>query len=617
MDNSLTMSYSIRIYATSTSSATCPDNSPATKESNWVVMDGVGTIHPLPTSDYTIWNYTSCNTSFTDTTTDGSGFTVSVQGYSASSMYDRAGNGYIGFGNEIWDAHGSDASYISASCGTGNTNCTWTQNSDTVLSSSGTTAPSYTWTDISGGTTTPTVSQSTTDLTVKTVFGCTGGPTDVSNSSTTPMTTGITFADQRSLGLTYEVTPSNSPKVTGRLASLSLPEGGTITYNLNPNSLSNDGLNCTHQTPNAMTRVTSDGTTKYTLAYSLISGVNYKVTDTVLDNGNNQTVYTFTGLTSTGNQASPVTQAVTEIQRSQGSSTLLTTDLYSYNTAYTTSPSASTISTATVSYPITKLIVYHQINGMSNWSATETHYDTYGNTTYVAKYDFGGSSPVIATTTTYYQAGTSCGALSSGSHINNKPCEVQTSQGGSVVADSKFTFNQYGDLTKTSIWNGSAWIGQTSANTFGNPSRGTPLATFDLNNNETDYTYDQTYGCYGWFPTKIENVATGLYTQATYDCNGHVKLTDVDANGNTTTYGYKNISGVADPYWRVTSVTDPLGNTAWTTLPFRFLAGHREQFLHIQFWQLHQQHRPSQRMDTGGRSILKLRSRPADLATTL
>ena len=80
------------------------------------------------------------------------------------------------------------------------------------------------------------------------------------------------------------------------------------------------------------------------------------------------------------------------------------------------------------------------------------------------------------------------------------------------------------------------------------------------------YAYNGTGGCNGLFPTSITK--GGLTTYSTWNCTGGVKLTDTDASGNTTTYGYKNCSsGTADPFWRVMSVTDPLGNEVCKTYP--------------------------------------------------
>jgi RHS repeat-associated protein len=58
---------------------------------------------------------------------------------------------------------------------------------------------------------------------------------------------------------------------------------------------------------------------------------------------------------------------------------------------------------------------------------------------------------------------------------------------------------------------------------------------------------------------------------STWNGVGGVKVTDVGPNGSTlqtTQYGYVNSSGVADPFWRLMSVTDPTGNnTVWNTYP--------------------------------------------------
>ena len=87
-----------------------------------------------------------------------------------------------------------------------------------------------------------------------------------------------------------------------------------MKFNYNPGGAGSApyNLNCTYLVPNSMTRVTSDGTVTYTLAFSLISGTNYKETNTKVDMGGNKTVYTFTGLTSTGN-SSTWAQVLTEV----------------------------------------------------------------------------------------------------------------------------------------------------------------------------------------------------------------------------------------------------------------------------------------------------------------
>ena len=376
-------------------------------------------------------------------------------------------------------------------------------------------------------------------------------------TSSSPLPTAVSFPDGTSVGITYETTPGFSPKVTGRINQITLREGGTVTYTYGG---SNNGINCTYQTVPVLTRTLGNGdTTTYTLAYSIIgTGPTYRATNTVIDPGGNKTVYTFTGFNSTGVD-SGTSQLLTQVQRYQGTSVLLTTDVYCYDGVTSNCPT-NTMAAG----PTTEVDVYHTISGMSVPSRTQTLFDIYGNVTYLAYYDFGGASPVRATTITYYQSGTPCGALSSGNHINDRACEVSTTQNGSTVADAKYTYDQYGNRTTTSLWTGSTWIGQTTANVYN--ANGTISKSYDVANNETDYAYDSTQysncsSCTNYpFPTKITDHTTTMNSLHTWDGLGGVQTSTTDYNnGNVTTLGYVDSGGGADPFWRARIVTDPTG----------------------------------------------------------
>jgi hypothetical protein len=542
--------------------ALCPDEvSHTTEFSGYYIVVG-GTYHYLPTADFT--DTTGCyQKSITDTVTDNSGYTATFRlNGGATAIYDSAGNS-IGLSG-ITDPNGNSITYSS-------TSNTYTDTLGvTALTTGSGNFPNYTWTDVNSGS--PQVSFTTSSTVhLKSVFGCSG----VSDYDVTGQTlpSAVNFPDGTSLGITYEGTSGYTGDYTGRLNQITLRSGGTVAYTYGGN---NYGLNCTYQTVPTLTRRLGNGdTTTYTLAYSLISGSNYEATNTVVDPGGNKTVYTFTGFSSTGNSPT-YAQVVTEVQRYQGTSTLLTTDVYCYNTVFA-SCSTSSAPTAQVTPPIGRVIVFHQINGMSTWSAQETDFGGYGNVVYSAQYDFGGTSPVRTTTITYGSCSANCNTASPtissiGSNIYNKPGEVVRTQNGSTVAQANYTYDAHGNLLSTSLWSGTAWIGQSSANTFN--TNGTPAKTFDLNNNETDYTYSSSNysdGCNAFyavpFPTSVKNVGTGLTTTAYYDCTGGVKLMDGDANGNITTYGYKTSTGTADPYWRVSSVTDPYSAVAYRTYP--------------------------------------------------
>ena len=549
----------ITSYATPlvSQSATCPGGGSTTKFMNWVVVFVDGTVHPLPPTDYidTYGANLSClNASFTDTTTDGSGYTVNVTHNGPASIYNRSGMSISA--SSVTDSNGNS---ISAS-GSG----TYTLR-DTLGLTAITTyelsapASTYTWTDVNGGS--PEVAATSTGpITLRSAFGC-SGISDY-NQSGAALQSGYTFPDGTSLGLTYETTPGYSPDVTGRIKTITLREGGTVTYTYGG---TNNGINCTYQTVPVLTRTLGNGdVTTYTLAYSIIGGgPGYQATNTVIDPGGNKTVYTFTGFSSTGVNSAD-SQLMTQVQHYQGANTLLTTDVYCYNGL------TSNCATATMAAgPITAVDVYHTLSGMSTSSRTETQYDAYGNVTDYLQFGFGAASPTRQTFIFYGSwNGSTCVPI--GNNINDKPCEryvdYDVNEVAKVVSTTLFTYDSHGNLTSTSFWtgNGSTYIGQTTANAY-NPN-GTPSTTYDVANNRTTYSYNpSSYAHCGSctqypFPTSISK--GGLTISSTWDGYGGVKLTDTDANSNTTTYGYGS-----DPFNRATSIQDPMGNTVHKTYP--------------------------------------------------
>jgi hypothetical protein len=549
----------------------CTGSGTTTKYTGWVVETANYSVHPLSATLYTDVDGAgaSCITGsgFTNQQTiDGSGFTASAaaNGQIASSIYARNGTTFTTL--SITDANSN--SLVNAS----GTSLTDSMGLKIISSGFSTATGPIQWTDVNGGT--PQVSftiPSTTN--VETNFGCSGigeyGP--VTFAADLPTT--ITLADDTTIGLAYEPTPSKTGYVTGRLQKITLPTGGTITYAYTG---THNGIDCTYATPDTMTRTLGNGdVTSYSLAY-VSSGVWHDtVSNTVTDPGGNATVYTFVIAGSSYVQTAILSKLT--YQGAVSSTNLVSSDYYCYNRTVAACVTAGIPPTSAYypNAPVTSVAVFHNLGNGTSATAYAVHYvtlDAYGNVTYSADYDFGGTSPIRATTITYYQSGTSCGALAN-ANVNDKPCEISTVQGSSTVADKKFYYDGNGNLTKTSLWNGSAWIGQTSANTYN--ANGTPIKTFDLANNETDYTYSSANysdGCTGAtqypFPTKVENMGTTVARTAYYDCAGGVKLKDGDANGSLTVYGYANAAGTADPYWRVSSVTDAIGTaTSYTIYP--------------------------------------------------
>ena len=532
---------------------TCPGGGTTTRYTNWSVIEANGTQHPLPPGDYSdrTSGGTSCLTGsgFTAQTTDNSGLTVTVpaNGNAASSIFERNGTGISA--NLVTDSNSND---LVLNAGT----ITDTLGLAAVTATSPTLGP-FSWTNVSGSSSQLTVS--TTSPKLETAFGC-PGIGEINNTFTTTLASGSNFPDGTSLGITYETTPGHSPNVTGRIKEIILREGGTVTYTYGG---SNNGINCTYQTVPTLTRTQGNGDiTTYTLAYSIIGGgPGYQATNTVIDPGGNKTIYTFTGFNSTGVN-SAASQLLTQVQHYQGASTLLTTDVYCYNGV-----SSNCSTTATATGQITEVDVYHTISGMSTSSRTQTFYDVYGNITFLLEYDFGATSYTRRTIIAYGSwNGSAC--VSIGNNINDKPCNIAVDQPNvgqkTYVAGSLFSYDSHGNLAATSLWNGSAYIGQSTANAY-NPN-GTPSITYDLANNATTYTYAAANYSHCSLCTQHPFATSinkgGLTVSSTWDGYGGVKLTDVDANLNTTTYGYGS-----DPFNRVTSIQDPLENVVYKTYP--------------------------------------------------
>jgi RHS repeat-associated protein len=551
---------------TTTSNATCPNGNATIKYTNWFVAWPNGTSSPLPTTDYTDiktdGSGASClsGSGFTAQTIDGTGLTVvaASNAKTSGSIFDSGGSSLTS--SAITDVYGNTLKYASA------TGIYTDSMGLTVLTATDPSIGPFAWTDVNGNT--QQVSLTRPEAEYMTTFGCSGISDMAGNQFFAPSS--VSFPDGTSMGITYEATPGNSGYITGRLGSITLREGGTISYAYGPSA--HAGMDCTYLNVPVLTRTLGNGdVTTYTLTHPQIgTSGNYQAVNTVIDPGGNKTVFTFTGLTATGNSAT-YAQVLTQTQRYQGTGTILSTDVYCYNTAFA-SCSIAAAPTAQVTLPVLKRIVFHQLAGMSNWSALETHYDAYGNVTYSAVYDFGGTTPVRTTTTKYGTCSASCASLSPsivaiGSNISNKPGEVSTTLNGSTVSQTNYIYDSHGNLLTIYAWTGSQWLSNATPNSYN--TNGTPITTYDVANHPTTYSYSSagytSCGACTQYPFPTSIIKGGLTANTTYNGTGGVKLTDVDANGNATTYAYSTQGGAADPFWRVVSVTDPLGDTASTT----------------------------------------------------
>jgi hypothetical protein len=183
--------------------------------------------------------------------------------------------------------------------------------------------------------------------------------------------------------ITYETTPGdvhNPHYVTGRIASITLPTGGTIHYSYSGGS---NGITCADGSTATLTRQTPDGT--WTYAHTIPAYPNPWAT-TITDPQSNVASLQFQG---TWN-GTAVTNAMYEIQRTvnMGSSGTLT--VY---TCYNYAPAPCTAYVAAA--PISQVSVTRKLPSATSStveSQTVTSYNGPGVPTEVDEYNYGTSS---------------------------------------------------------------------------------------------------------------------------------------------------------------------------------------------------------------------------------
>src|SRR5579862_4692836 len=257
--------------------------------SNWTYHDPFGTPHRF--RDISILVSGQCGTgeNFNDIT---DGYTLTTINGANYTLHDKLGKLLTVPVSTIsgpGDAVDRNGNIISA-----DSNGHFTDTLGTVavtVAGSGTPSSPMTFTynaPGSQGTGTPvavTVSYKT--YTVKTNFACSGiaeyGPT--SNS----LVDRVTLPNGTFYQMNYEPTPGFSGDYTGRLASVTLPTGGTISYQYSGGGTGVNGITCLDGTAATVVRTTPDGS--WTYAKSLGAGA--ASTTTVTDPQGNVTVIQF------------------------------------------------------------------------------------------------------------------------------------------------------------------------------------------------------------------------------------------------------------------------------------------------------------------------------------
>jgi len=199
---------------------------------NWQYVDRSGAVHGFPGSWYFSGGScgTNSNSSFTSPASDNSGLTLFAGSCSGGGICVQEANGKRYYP----PVNPTNTTQVQTTQGDDNgnqitLNPTNGQITDTLgqvaLTIAGTNPMTFAYTPPSG---TPVNYGMTYGIfNVKTHFGCSVADTTINNVS---LVTSISLPDGTSYSFTYETTQGFSTYKTGRLASVKLPTGGTITY---------------------------------------------------------------------------------------------------------------------------------------------------------------------------------------------------------------------------------------------------------------------------------------------------------------------------------------------------------------------------------------------------
>jgi RHS repeat-associated protein len=517
--------------------------------SNWAYLDKFGVSHPFTGVTYTETT-TACgaqNPQISSTATDGSGYSLVAQG-SSGTVTARGGTivlpqTNVGNGSATrTDSNGNQISVNSAGVFTDTLGTT-------ALTVSGS-APNPTVFAYTGPSGAAQYTMKYAPYTIQTNFGCSGiGEYSAANVS---LVSEIDLPDGTKYTFTYEPTYQHSPNVTGRLASVTLPTGGTISNAYGSGGV--NGITCADGSASSLTRTTPDGTWTYTHTESGTAWITL-VTDPTAQQ--NQTNINFQGIYETERQV---------YSGSKSSGTLLKTLITCYNGTTTN------CNTTAVTQPITQRTVTLQWPGTGGkQSQLTTKYNNIGFLTETDEYDYGNGAPgalLRQTLTTYW---TPNGILW------GRPLTVTVKDGGgNVKAQTTYQYDQYsvastsgtpqhvappdpsghrGNLTNvSSLVQGSATL-NSLVQYF---DTGNPQTAYDVNGAQTSFTYG-TGSCGNSFVTSVSEPLS-LSRSMTWNCNGGVQSSTTDENGKTATIAYN------DPYfWRINSLTDANSNVTSMT----------------------------------------------------
>ena len=512
-------------------------------------QDPGGAFHSTPVS--TTAGSTDCGvdpiSSGTTSATDGSGYTLSVTNYSHATVQTRSGAviNAPSMSTAAGSLNDSNGNILSTAV-SGNTTTFSDTLGATALTITGTPPGNVTYTFTNNSGTNSTVTVTYTGYTIQTGFGCSG---IAEYSGTGNLVTSVTMTDGSQYQFTYEATPGTPTSTTGRIASMTLPTGGIISYTYTGGS---NGINCSDGSIAGLTRTANPTATANEGSWKYTRSINLPYTSTtVQDPAGNQTVIQF--------------QGIYETQRDVYSGAAQPANLI--QTTYTCYNGAAYPCTATaVSLPISRVTVTTNKNGY--YRQTDVTYNSAGLPVATKEYDFGSGQPgsLLRETDVTYVSITS---------IQDRPSDILVKDStGTRFAETQVGYDQSaltattgapshdytnygssftsrGNPTTVSRWvSGTTFINTTNTyNDLGDVLSTTDAAghvtTFDYTDSYNDNTNRSTQA----FVTKITypqtyNPLLGGYfnhvVKQSYYWPSALPYQTTDQNGQITTYSYDN-----------------------------------------------------------------------------
>jgi RHS repeat-associated protein len=388
---------------------------------------------------------------------------------------------------------------------------------------------------------------------VRTAFGCSGVNDYPANPNQNLVDT-IKLPDGTAYTFTYEKTDSTNNDVTGRVASIGLPTGGSIAYTYSGGD-TGKGIFCADGTAATVTRAVNTANSVNpggTWTYSR-SETGSTATTTITDPAFNETDINFQQDANTGNYYETERKSYTG---TSGGGTLLQTVDTCYNGA------AIPCTGTSLATPFSSRQIQTTMNGAQSKSslidycyqaitgtcagATELPY-------YIYEYDFGGA--LLRSTAINYA--TNLG------NIYDQPSTVIVRDGnGTRVAETDYYYDQY-SLTATTapqhtsvstpranLTTVSRWLstGGSASSVYHYDDAGNVLSYQPPNGSAN--TVQFTYGsglAFGFvtqttYPSTTApgtgNGTVNHITYANYDINTGLLTSSTDLNGQATTYNY-------------------------------------------------------------------------------